>query len=332
MVEQVLRMGRRGVRYRPFCQAAGVRHRGCSKALERALSDFGAEEAFGQAAVRVQEHYGIKISSSAIRRTTLRHAKAIVQTEQQLQWAAAAQIVTQADGSLIPVVQPDAQAPDARKKKRLLWREVRLCSARPMGKAQCLYGATLGSLETTSWMWQQTVRRAGLTDKTYVHGVGDGASWVLEKFKENFEQQGKFLLDFYHVSEYLAKAAPALAGQKKSKSWLRRQQSRLLSNRGSKVLKALKGSLEPPATPTQAAPIRTAYRYIQERLAYLDYQGARRVGYPIGSGEIESAHRHLIQKRLKLSGSWWKETNAQVLLNLRTARANGCWTQYWNQN
>ncbi len=328
----MLRAGRRGIRYRPFCQATGVRHRGYSKLLERALSDFGAEEAFERAALRIQEHYGIRICSTAIRRITLRHGRAIVGTSEQVQWPATGAIVTQMDGSLIPVVQPESEAPDARKNKKLFWREVRLCCARPLGSAHRLYGATLGSLESTSWMWQETVRRAGLTSRTDVHGVGDGAPWVVEKFNENFEQQGKFLLDFYHLSEYLAKAALAVVGERKSKSWLRRQQGRLLNNQWSKVLKAMEKRLEAPATPGESAPVRNAHRYLQERREYLDFQRARRRGYPIGSGEIEGGHRYVIQKRLKLPGAWWKQTNAEVMLNLRTARANDCWSDYWNQN
>jgi hypothetical protein len=52
---------------------------------------------------------------------------------------------------------------------------------------------------------------------------------------------------------------------------------------------------------------------------------------PIGSGEVESAHRYVIQKRLKLSGAWWTSENAQVMLNLRVTRANGGWHQYWDK-
>jgi L-rhamnose mutarotase len=50
---------------------------------------------------------------------------------------------------------------------------------------------------------------------------------------------------------------------------------------------------------------------------------------PIGSGEVESAHRYLIQKRLKLPGAWWCADNAQAMLNLRSMRANQRWDCYW---
>jgi hypothetical protein len=88
--------------------------------------------------------------------------------------------------------------------------------------------------------------------------------------------------------------------------------------------------LDQPNPAVEATPVRDAYRYISERSEHLDYAKAARDGYPIGSGEIESGHRHIVQQRLKLPGAWWCETNAQRMLNLRTARSNGLWTHYWN--
>lgn len=327
--EQVLRLGRRGRRWRPFCQGLGVGHRGCSLKLQRAMTDFGAEESFQRAAQRLEEHYGIRINSEAIRQQTLHHGKAIAAIEPKAAKSAKT-IVTQMDGSLIPVVQ-SAPNGDKRKGKTLAWREVRVCCARVVGQERRLYGATLGSLASCSWLWEQTVRHAGLNARTHVHGVGDGAPWILEKFQENFAAQGEYLLDFYHVSEYLAAAATVIGGAKKAQGWLRRQQGRLLNNQVTKVLRSLIPHLEPETGP-EGTPVRAAHRYLDQRKAHLDYRGARQRQLPIGSGEIESTHRHLIQKRLKLSGAWWKETNAQALITLRTARANHCWNTYWTKN
>lgn len=316
------------MRLRPFYQRTGIQHRDYSNRLQRAMTDFGAEESFKGAAARLKEHYGIEVNSEAIRQQTLYHGKAIGAIA-PVRHPAAKELVTEMDGSLLPVVQP-AQSGDRRKNKTLVWREVRVCCARAVGRDSPVYGATLGSLESCSWLWEQTACSAGFNPQTYVHGVGDGAPWILEKFKENFSEQGRYLLDFYHVSEYLAGAAPVMAGEKKALAWVRRQQGRLLNNQVSKVLRSLSTHLEPESQ--TETPVRDAYRYIDQRRANLDYQGARERKLPIGSGEIESAHRHLIQKRLKLSGSWWKETNAQALITLRTARANQCWTAYWPKN
>jgi hypothetical protein len=314
---------------RPFCQGMGIGQRDYSLKLQRAMTDFGAEESFQRAGQRLQEHYGISMNPEAIRQQTIRHGKAIAATEPK-PGVRAKEVVTQMDGSLVPVVQPAASG-DKRKNKTLAWREVRVCCARAVGTGSRYYGATLGNLESCSLLWEQTARYAGVNDQTHVHGVGDGAPWILEKFNENFEAQGKYLLDFYHVSEYLAAAAHSLVGEKKALGWVRRQQGRLLNNQVAKVLRSLINHLEPDNR-LQETPVRDAYRYLVQRKANLDYQGARQRKLPIGSGEIESAHRHLIQKRLKLSGSWWKETNAQALITLRTARANHCWDTYWNKN
>ena len=328
MVEQLLRLGRRGAELRPFCQKAGVSHRGYSGRLQRVLTDFGAESSFAQAAQRIKEHYGIEVPLNAIRAQTLRHGRAIAGVSSQLPPAAASkEIITQIDGSMVPVMKAGS-GPDGRKGKTLFWREVKLCSARAQGQSQSIYGATLGSAESAAWVWQQAAQQAGCDPKSFVHGVGDGAPWIVEKFKDNFGTQGRYLVDFFHVSEYLAAAAPKIVPPGKERQWLRRQQGRLLNEQWAKVLRSLENHQEPAKAAER--PVAEAYRYLEERREHLHYATARRENFPIGSGEIESGHRHVIQHRLKMAGSWWKETNLEPMLNLRVARANGWWELYWH--
>jgi hypothetical protein len=61
----------------------------------------------------------------------------------------------------------------------------------------------------------------------------------------------------------------------------------------------------------------------------LKYREALAEGLPIGSGEIESAHRYVAQKRLKLPGAWWLVEHAEHMLALRINRLNGDWETYW---
>jgi hypothetical protein len=63
----------------------------------------------------------------------------------------------------------------------------------------------------------------------------------------------------------------------------------------------------------------------------LDYKSVLVAGLSIGSGEIESAHRCVIQIRLKIAGAWWKVENAAKMLALRIVRANGDWEKHWAQ-
>lgn len=312
-----------------MCWKARIEHRGYSRAMQRALTDFGAEESFERAAARVKEHYRLEVPVSVIRQVTYRHARRIQGVQAQRSAAPVSTLITEMDGSMIPLVQP-GPGEDGRKAKRVFWSEVRLCCARSAGQVKRQYGATLGSLESTRLCWMQTAEDAGLGPQTYVHGIGDGAPWIEEMFGNNFGVQGKYLIDFYHVVQYLAAAAPRIVGSKKAAAWLKKQKGRLLLGQASKILRTLEPHQEPEATLEK--PVRDAYRYLQQRYDHLHYAEARRAELPIGSGEVESAHRHVIQQRLKIAGAWWREKNAQQMLGLRVARANDYWGLYWARN
>lgn len=78
-------------------------------------------------------------------------------------------------------------------------------------------------------------------------------------------------------------------------------------------------------------PVTACDRYLRNRLDQLDYQGAIQRGLPIGSGEIESAHRHIIQERIKLPGAWWSPAHIETMLALRLSRTNREWESYWQE-
>ena len=327
VAEAQWRLGRRGKLLRPFCERAGVRPRGRSRRLQRALVDFGAEESFARAAARVQEHYGLDVSAEAVRQQTLAHGAQISALTVTPPKRAVPTLLTQMDGSMIPIVVPPTTGADRRCGKQLLWREARLCLARSLDSATPSYGATLGSVAVAGALWRDTAQTAGLGTGTHLYGVGDGAAWILAQFQEQFGEQGDYLVDFYHVSEYLAAAATVIKPKDPAR-WRRRQQGRLLENKVAAVLRALAAHREPEGA--APGPVRAAYRYLHERRDHLDYAGALAAGRSIGSGEIESGHRHVIQQRLKLAGSWWKESNAQAMLGLRVARTNQLWQYYWS--
>ncbi|MFT7579082.1 MAG: hypothetical protein ACI9MR_000744, partial [Myxococcota bacterium] len=69
----------------------------------------------------------------------------------------------------------------------------------------------------------------------------------------------------------------------------------------------------------------------------LDYRDAHSRGLPLGSGEVESAHRYIPQKRLKnipqkrlkIAGACWSPATINPILALRVLRANGWWEDFW---
>jgi hypothetical protein len=86
---------------------------------------------------------------------------------------------------------------------------------------------------------------------------------------------------------------------------------------GPEVLDTFRPSVEPESVADKDAPVRACARYISNRTDFLDYQGALAAGLPIGLGEIESAHRYIIQSRLKRAGAWWTMDNLEHMLALR---------------
>lgn len=304
-----------------------------SLGLQRAVADFGADSSFAAAVEKVREHYGIEVSQSAVRVLTQAHGAAMElepEVAVRLPREGVRELLAEIDGTLLPIVEVGAAQGDKRKQRRCKWQEARLCLA---GQAQALrrrYAATMGSVECAGRQWRACVAAAGAGQHTDLHCVGDGARWIVAQVAEQFGERATFLVDFYHLSEYLGAAARAIAGHG-APSWLRQQQERLKANQVAEVLVELAVHREAEGMAEAEAPVRRCERYIQARLDYLDYAGALERGLPIGSGEIESGHRSVVQARLKLSGAWWRVENAEKMLALRVTRANGEWRSYWQQ-
>ena len=117
---------------------------------------------------------------------------------------------------------------------------------------------------------------------------------------------------------------------KDKSAWRKEKQDWLKDNRWPEVLESLRPFLEEAGIPDPQAPVRACFRYLSNRTPFLDYKGALAAGLPIGSGEIEGAHRYVFQKWLKLSGAWWKTENLKKVIALRVLRANRRSEDYWN--
>lgn len=233
---------------------------------------------------------------------------------------------------MVPIVQRTKEDGDARKGKLLFWSEARLCTVRKDGTVTPTFGATLGSVQESGALWRATAESTGLTPRATVHGIADGAVWIAAQFEQHFGTQGAFLVDFYHVCEYLAEAAKVCAPEEPG-PWVERQKTRLKENKLKDLLAELNATALPAGTRRADGtedPVFACLRYLSSRCGQLDYAGALTRGLPIGSGEIESANRYIVQDRLKIAGAWWTEENAKAMLQLRTLRANGRWPDYWD--
>lgn len=297
------------------------------------MSDFGIERSFQRAAASVKEHYGFEIGASAVRVSTLDHARRareVLEDEYEepfriLPAKGQEHVIAQADGSMVCVVEP-GQRQSARPRQ---WKEIKLVVAQAKDSAQGVYGATLGSVAQAGRRWGHCARQAGWGLESEIHVLGDGAGWIRLQSQEVFGSQGVFLCDYYHVGGYLAGAAEVCRPHNPDQ-WRRTQQRRLKKGKVGEVLKAMAADLEPEGIEEAEAPVRAAHRYLDNRRDCLDYARAIRLGLAIGSGMVESGHRHVIQARLKQPGTAWLATNAESMAQLRVLRANHRWEPFWN--
>jgi hypothetical protein len=71
--------------------------------------------------------------------------------------------------------------------------------------------------------------------------------------------------------------------------------------------------------------------YLRRFQDAVDYNRFKELGFPIGSGEVESTHRSVPQKRLNLPEPCWHPDSINPMLALLVARANEWWDDYWAQ-
>ncbi len=171
-------------------------------------------------------------------------------------------------------------------------------------------------------------------DAVYV-GVADGApdNWT---FLEPFTSYS--VLDFYHVSEYVAEAAEALYPGKKltgeRHAWLKEKLHNLKHNEGE--AKRLHRELEKvsPGNNRTASleKLLKARTYFKNHWQQMIYPEALEKKLPIGSGVTEAACKTLVKQRMCRSGMRWKEQGASMLLTLRAlVCSTGYWDEFWSK-
>lgn len=215
---------------RPFSASAEVHCRGYSQPLQRVITDFGADVPFGQIPIKLQEHHGITVPVSSAQTITQQHAEQVLQTQLSSLNSEIPQqdgvecLIVEMDGSMIPIVTTqsatvEAEPVDRRTTRQIGWREARLGLCRTPKQQTPIFGATLGTTDEAGEQLLASAIRVGLGQQTYVHGVGDGAPWIADQIEQSLGEPGRYLLDFYHLCEYLASASSVCA-PKDSKVWL----------------------------------------------------------------------------------------------------------------
>jgi hypothetical protein len=140
------------------------------------------------------------------------------------------------------------------------------------------------------------------------------------------------VLDFIHVLQYLWKAAWSFfyPGDRDAQTWVADQAIKILQGNPGQVAAGLRRrATRFGYSPTERAGADTCAAYLTSNKPYLDYATALAAGWPIATGVIEGACRHLIKDRMDITGARWGLAGAEAVLKLRALTANGDFDTYW---
>jgi hypothetical protein len=163
----------------------------------------------------------------------------------------------------------------------------------------------------------------------------DGANHQIERIRfeaRKREVKVTIVIDFVHVLQYLWDAAGSLHpnNDHAAAQWVHRQAMRVLQGQARKVA----GTIRRQATNARLAPSQRkladeAATYLTNKAPYLDYPTALNNGWPIATGIVEGACRHLVKDRFDITGARWGLAGAEAILKLRAIIANGDFEKYW---
>lgn len=334
---------------RPVEEKLGLEHRQHSIAVKRALVDFGVEESFGQAAKRFQEHYGWGVERSLVRRKVetiaqlaeqyveQRLKKKIFKSPDQHLQNICDRVLVELDGSHvrtgIKLTGKPGELTQSRKIKKssrqIDWREVRVGFARPVDqKEQRTFVARMDKYPPVVEQLKWAAYSQGMTSQSQVYAVADGGNGLREALEAQFPNL-TFILDRSHIKQHIYQGADSLSLSGASRHlWVNHLLDLIDCGHTQKAIRWIKHYCNKAKNPKR---LENLCNYLNRFSDASNYQVFRSRGLPIGSGEIESAHRYIPQKRLKIPGATWHPNTINPMLALRVIRANDWWNDFWHQ-
>jgi hypothetical protein len=183
-------------------------------------------------------------------------------------------------------------------------------------------------------VFEEAERRDPAHERAWVALV-DGNNHQIDRIKQEAKKHKvkvTILIDCVHVLEYLWSAAWCFfkEGDPAAESWVAEKALAVLEGKSGIVAaairrKATRLGLDPDA---RANADRCA-EYLHNKRPHLDYPTALQNGWPIATGVIEGACRHLIKDRMDITGARWGLDGAEAILKLRALRSNGDFDRYW---
>jgi hypothetical protein len=163
----------------------------------------------------------------------------------------------------------------------------------------------------------------------------DGAEYQLDLIRAEAARRGvtiHVIIDIIHVLEYLWGAAWSLhaAGDPAAEDWVAAKALAVLAGDSDRAAAGITAEADAAAlTASQRHGADTCARYLGTKRDYLHYDQALQAGWPIATGIIEGACRHIIADRLSIGGARWGLDGAEAVLTLRAVISTGDFEEYW---
>jgi hypothetical protein len=182
--------------------------------------------------------------------------------------------------------------------------------------------------------FDEAIRRDPQHQRDWVVLV-DGEARQLDYVKASAKQEGvtvTVILDFIHVLEYLWKAAFCFVspGTAEAEAWVMDRALRILQGKASDVAAGIRRSATlQELSAKDRENVDKCADYLLKYREFLRYDIFLAKGYPIATGVIEGACRHLICDRMDITGARWRLDRAEAVLKVRALRASGDFDEYW---
>lgn len=182
-----------------------------------------------------------------------------------------------------------------------------------LGDADAIFARLYAQLRELGWVGAHTV----------VVVIGDGAEWIWNRatmFVHRCE-----ILDFWHALEHAWGFARLRYGEGsvQAASWVHQIAEDLKAGKVQQVIARLNRMR--PQTPELRESLQALIRYYSDNAGRMRYDEYLRLGYGIGSGAVESAHKQVVHARFRQAGMRWSEAGARRLLALRLLLLNEDW-------
>ena len=192
----------------------------------------------------------------------------------------------------------------------------------------------VGKVALFLWLADEVIRRNPQGSKPLVF-LSDGERALHGRQSEYLPENATCILDLFHVMERLWKAAWCFFDESTQKreahQWVEKELRMLLEGKAGYVIGGLRQMMTKRGLKgARRKTIREVVGYFARNRARMKYDEYLASGYPIGSGVVEGACRHLVKDRLERAGMRWIPDGAQAMLNLRATYLNGEWESFWS--